>query len=62
MNEQTKNQSVDNVETAVDGSSDEQTQRRDAIRRIGKYSAYAAPAVLVLNSKTSGAIGLSFPG
>ena len=55
MKEQTENQSVDNVETAVDGSSDEQTQRRDAIRRIGKYSAYAAPAVLVLSSKTAGA-------
>ena len=36
-------------------SSDESHDRRDALRRIGKYSAYAVPALLALTSKPAAA-------
>jgi hypothetical protein len=40
---------------AIDAPSDETHDRRNALRRIGKYSAYAIPALLALTSKSAAA-------
>jgi len=37
--------------TSLEGLNDEASARRSALRRIGKYSAYAVPALLALSSK-----------
>tara|TARA_B110000503_G_C7018924_1_gene358877 strand:+ start:498 stop:677 length:180 start_codon:yes stop_codon:yes gene_type:complete len=42
---------TDNFNLTQDKESDEKAARRDALRRIGKYSAYAVPALLALSAK-----------
>ena len=38
-----------------DVSVDKKSDRREALRRIGKYSAYAVPALLALTNKSAAA-------
>ena len=42
---------TDNLNLTQDKEPDEKAARRDALRRIGKYSAYAVPALLALSAK-----------
>ena len=46
---------VDSPDVPEEAQRDEARDRRSALRRIGKYSAYAVPAILALTHKTAAA-------
>jgi len=46
---------VDSPGVSEEVQCDEARNRRSALRRIGKYSAYAVPAILALTHKTAAA-------
>ncbi len=55
MNEITKQAEEARVESNEDHNLVESRERRDAIRKLGKYAAYVAPAVIAMTSTNSSA-------
>jgi hypothetical protein len=56
-NNQSESNSTPTQIEAIDTPSDETHDRRSALRRIGKYSAYAIPALLALTSTAAATSG-----